>query len=141
MPLLLLQLLHLSQSVFKPVTVSSSHHPPFRASLLLHPSPGESFHPLPASASLHHHVLIILQHHSVLRVQVEQGDGAEGGGDAAGPRHCSIHRVYKGLNHGVAGGVHVVSQGEATLSQAEESIVATWCNYPLVPAHIIEIYI
>ena len=97
--------------------------------------------PLPAAAALHHHVLVILQHHPVLRVQVEQGDGAEGGWDAAGPRHCSIHWVYQSLHHGVARGVHVVGQGEATLSQAEEGVVAAGCNDPLVPANIVEIYV
>lgn len=129
--------------------VSSSHHLPFHASdSLLIPSMlrvwlslCEFSSPLPAAAALHHHVLVILQHHSVLRVQVEQGYGAEGSGDAAGPRHCSIHRVHQGLHHGVARGVHVVGQRKATLSQAEEGVVAAGCNDPLVPPYIIEIYI
>ncbi len=129
----------------------SSHHLPFHASVcLLFPrcssahvwlSLGEFSGPLPAAAALHHHVLVILQNHSVLRVQVEQGDGAEGRGDAAGPGHCYIHRVYQSLHHGVARGVHVVGQRKATLSQAEEGIIAAGRNDPLVPAHIVEIYI
>lgn len=97
--------------------------------------------PLPAAAALHHHVLIILQHHSVLMVQVEQGNGAEGGGHAAGPRHRSVHRVHHGLHHGVAGGVHVVGQRVAALPQAEEGVVAARRDDPLVPAHVIEINI
>lgn len=72
---------------------------------------------------------------------MEQGDGAKGGGDAARTRHCSIHRVYQSLHHGVTRGVHVVCQGKATLSQAEEGIVAAGRNDPLVPAYIFEIYI
>lgn len=97
--------------------------------------------PLPAAAALHHHILVVLQHHSVLRVQIEQGDGAEGGGDTAGPRHCSVHRVHQSLHHGVAGGVHVVGQRKATLSQAKEGVIAAGRNDPLVPAHFVEIYI
>lgn len=72
---------------------------------------------------------------------MEQGDGAKRGGDAARTGHCSIHRVYQSLHHGVTRGVHVVRQGKATLSQAEEGIVTTGRNDPLVPAYIFEIYI
>lgn len=96
---------------------------------------------LPAATALHHHVLIILQHNAVLMVKVEEGNGAEGGGNAAGPGHRSIHSVYHSLNHGMAGGIHVVSQRITALSQAKEGIVATGSNDPLVPTHIFEIYI
>lgn len=102
---------------------------------------GEPSAPLPAAATLHYHVLVVLQHNSVFRVQIEQGDGAEGGGDAACPGHCSIHGVDQSLHHSVAGGVHVVSQWEATLAQAEEGVVAARRNDPFVPAHVVEIHV
>lgn len=74
-------------------------------------------------------------------VQVEEGDGAEGGGDAAGARHSSVDRVDQGLHHGMAGRVHVVGQRKAALPQAEKGVVATGSNNPPVPSDIVKIYI
>lgn len=57
---------------------------------------------LPAATALHHHVLILLVDHIVARVNVEDADGAEFGGDtAAGWAGVRVHRVHKCLNDGM----------------------------------------
>ena len=42
---------------------------------------------LPTAAGLHHHVLVVLEHHLVPLVQVQHGDGRQLGGHAAGLGH------------------------------------------------------
>ena len=56
-----------------------------------------------ASAPLHHHLLIIFQHHLVVLVQIQHGNGAQFGGDTAGLRDARINGVDQGLHNGMIG--------------------------------------
>lgn len=62
---------------------------------------------LPAAARLHHHVLVLLVDHVIGSVDVENADGAEARGHAAGGRRrVRRHGVEQRLNDGVVGLVH-----------------------------------
>ncbi len=96
---------------------------------------------LSTTAAFHHHVLIVFQHHTFLLVQVEEGDGAKGRWHTAGPWHGPVYGVDQCLHHSMARWIHMVSQWEAALSEAKESIVTRRGHDPFIPTYIFEVHV
>lgn len=66
---------------------------------------------LPAAAGLHHHVFVLLVDHVVGGIDVENADGTEPCGHAAGGwRSVGRHGVEQRLNDGVVGRLQVRAQ-------------------------------
>lgn len=96
---------------------------------------------LPAATRLHHHVLILLVHHIVGGVYVEDADWGEFCGDTTGgwcrPR---VHGVDQSLNDGVVGGFEMRSDREVADAVAVICVVLQRRNDPVVPAHLLEVH-
>lgn len=94
-----------------------------------------------ASASLHHHLLIVLQHHPVRLVQVQHGNRTELGGNTAGFGNVGVHRVNQRLYDSVIGGVQVIGQGKRTLAVTVVRLVSRRSHDPVVPAHVAKVHV
>ncbi len=95
---------------------------------------------LPAPTALHHHVLVLLVHHIIGRVNVQNTDGAESGRDAAGRwRGSGIHGVHESLDDGVIGRLQMRADGKVADAVAVEGLVLQRCDDPVVPAHFLEV--
>jgi len=96
-----------------------------------------------STATAHHgHLLVVLQHHRTLVVEIEHGHAVQLRGHAARLWHLAgIHVVDQGLHHRMVGGVEVVGQREGALSVAVVRIIAQWCHNPIIPADVREVHI
>ena len=79
------------------------------------------------------------QHHVVVVIVVEDGDGGEPDGDAAGlGGPLGVQRVHHGLEDGVVGAVQLRRQGKGALAQAVIRHVALRRDDPVLPADVAE---
>ena len=86
-----------------------------------------------ASTALDDHVLVLLEDDVAALVEVQNGDGRERGGRAAGLGDVAgAHEVHEGLHDGVVGGVHVGAQGEGALAGAVVGLVAFGGDDPVL---------
>lgn len=96
-----------------------------------------------AAAASSHHVIILFQHHILIIIEVEQVDGEELVGHAA--RHLNaLHQlegVDDGLDSGMVGRPHVLTQGEGAGAFAVVSVVAAGRHDPARPANLLKIHV
>ncbi len=87
------------------------------------------------TTALHHHVLVLLVHHIIGRVNVQNTDGAESGRDAAGRwRGSGIHGVHESLDDGVIGRLQMRADGKVADAVAVEGLVLQRRDDPVVPS-------
>lgn len=92
-----------------------------------------------ASTGSHHHVLVLLQDHVGVVVEVEHGDGVQLRRGAAGFGDIlRVHEMDQCLHNGVVGGIHVGIKGEGALSITVVGSISLWCNNPVLPAQLPE---
>lgn len=105
-------------------------------------TPGYRISSLSTATAHHGHLLVVLQHHRTLVVEIEHGHAVQLRGHAAGLRHLAgIQVVDQRLDHGMVRGVQVVGQRERALPVAVVRIVAQRRHNPIVPAHVREVHI
>lgn len=88
-----------------------------------------------------HHVIVLLQHHILIFVEVEQVDGEELVWHAA-RRLDAFHQlqgVDDGLDGGVVGWPHVLTQGEGAGALAVVRVVTPGRDDPARPADLLEV--
>lgn len=98
--------------------------------------------PSVTAAAQRHHVVVLLQHHVLLIVEVQQTDGLEPVGDAAGGPHLvagELERVHDGAHRGVVGGPQVSAQGERAGALAVVGVVTPGRDDPAGPADLLEV--
>lgn len=88
------------------------------------PAPKASRRPLATPAALGNHVGVLLEDHVVRLVVVQQGDGLELGGDAAGAATSALELPTEGGHDGVVGGRVVGLEGEGAAAVAGARLVA-----------------
>ena len=90
-----------------------------------------------------HHVVVLLQHNVLVVVEVEQVDGVELVGHAAGRIDAlgEFEGVDDGLDSGVVGGAHVLAQREGAGALAVVGIVAAGRHDPARPADLLEVHV
>jgi len=94
----------------------------------------------PTAARLDYHILIVLDDHLVVAVDVQHRDGAHLGRNAARSRHRQrVDGVDERLYHGVVGRVQVVGHVVRALASTVERLVAGGRYYPVVPADLAEV--
>lgn len=88
-----------------------------------------------------HHVVILLQNHVLLVIEVQQADGLEFFWDAAGRPHVTgeFECVHDGAHRGVVGGFEVSPQRERTRAGAVVSVVTAGGDDPAGPADLLEV--
>lgn len=89
-----------------------------------------------------HHVFILLQNYVLLIVKVQQTDGLEHVGDAAGGSHLvlgELECVHDGAHRGVVGGAEVPPQRERAGAFALVCIVTPGRDDPARPADLVEV--
>lgn len=92
-----------------------------------------------APTRLDHHVLVLLENHVGVVVEVEDHNGRQFGGRAARLRNIvGVHQMDQSLDDGVIGGVHVRVQRETALPVAEEGGVTVRCYDPVLPTQVFE---
>jgi len=97
---------------------------------------------LATAASLNDHLLVVLEHHVVVVVDVEHRHRSKFGRHAAGSWcQTRVHRVDERLDDGVVGGVEIVGQVERTVAGAVERLVAGRRHDPVVPADLAEVHV
>lgn len=90
-----------------------------------------------------YHVIVLLQHHVLIVVKVEQVDGVKlvwhtaGRVDALG----ELEGVDDGLDGGMVGGAHVLAQGEWAGALAVVGVVAAWRHDPAGPADLLKVHV
>lgn len=94
-----------------------------------------------AATASSHHVIILFQHHILVIIEVEQVDGEELVGHAARRLNAfdQLQGIDDGLDSGVVGWPHVLTQGEGAGAFAVVSIVAPWRHDPARPADLLEV--
>ncbi len=101
------------------------------------------FFRLSASAFLDHHALVfIIQNHHTVLVLVQQGNGFELGGNAAGL--CGSLRtlqIEQRLDYSVFGGRHFPSQRIIACTAAGERLITGWSQDERVPADVLKIHV
>lgn len=96
-----------------------------------------------AAAAQRHHVVVLLQHHVLLVVEVQQADGLQPVGDAAGGAHLAARqpqRVDDGAHRGVVGRSQVAAQRERAGASAVVGVVAARGDDPPGPADLLEVH-
>lgn len=97
---------------------------------------------LAAAAAFDHHVLVVLDDDLFAVIDVQNGDGFEAGGDAAGLRdQLWIDGVDEGLDDGVVGGVEVVREVVGAVPLARVGLVPGGGDDPVVPADLGEVHV
>lgn len=93
------------------------------------------------AAAQRHHIVVLLQNHVLLVVEVQQADGLEFVGDAAGRPHVAgeFECVHDGAHRGVVGGSEVPPQREGARAGAVVSVVAAGGDDPAGPADLLEV--
>lgn len=98
--------------------------------------------PSVTAAAQRHHVVILLQNHVLLIIEVQQTDGLEPVGDTAGGSHFvtrELERVHDGAHRGVVGGSEAPSQWERAGTLAVVGIVTPGRDDPARPADLLEV--
>jgi len=94
-----------------------------------------------AATASSHHVIILFQHHILIIIKVEQVDGEELVGHAA--RHLNgfdeLQSIDDGLDGGVVGRPHVLTQRELAGAFAVVRVVAPGRHDPARPADLLEV--
>lgn len=93
------------------------------------------------AAAQRHHVVILLQNHVLLIIKVQQADGLELVGDAAGCPHVAGESecVHDGAHCGMVGGSEVPPQRERTRAGTVVSVVTPGGDDPAGPADLLEV--
>lgn len=106
----------------------------------MQPSTSDSLMSVAATASSHH-VVILFQHHILVIIEVEQVDGEELVGHAARCLNAfdQLQGIDDGLDSGVVGWLHVLTQGEGAGAFAVVSVVAPGRDDPARPADLLEV--
>lgn len=96
-----------------------------------------------ATAASGHHVVVLLEHHVLVLVEVEQADGVQLVGYAAGCTHScgQAHLVDDALHCGMVGGPLVLAQREVALSLAVVGVITFGRNDPAGPADLLKIHV
>lgn len=96
-----------------------------------------------AATASSHHVVILFQHHILIVVEVQQVDGEELVGHAARRLNASdqLQGVDYGLDGGVVGGPHVLTQREGAGAFAVVRVVAAGRHDPARPADLLEVHV
>ena len=96
-----------------------------------------------AATAARHHVIVLLEHHVLVVVKVQQVDGEQLVGHAArrldAPRQ--LQGVDDGLHRGVVAGPHVLTQREGAGALAVVGVVATRRHDPARPADLLEVHV
>lgn len=94
-----------------------------------------------AATASRHHVIILFQHYILIIIEVEQVDGEELVGDAARRLNAfdQLQGVDDGLDGGVVGRPHVLTQREGAGAFAVVSVVAAGRHNPARPADLLEV--
>lgn len=94
-----------------------------------------------AAAASCHHIIILFQHHILCIIKVKQVDGEELVGDAAGciDAFDQLQSVDDGLDGGMVGGPHVLTQGEGAGAFAVVGVVAARRHDPTRPADLLKV--
>lgn len=96
-----------------------------------------------AAAAPSHHVFVLLQHHVLVIIEVEQVDGEELVGHAA--RRLDAPDQLQGVNDGLDGGVvgrpHVLAQGEGAGAPAVVGVVTPGGHDPARPADLLKVHV
>lgn len=90
-----------------------------------------------------HHVIVLLQHHVFVIVEVQQIDGEEFVGHAARRLDAfgKFERVDDGLDGGVVRRSHVLAQRKGTGAFAVVSVITARRHDPSGPADLLEVYV
>lgn len=90
-----------------------------------------------------HHVIILFQHHILSIIEVEQVDGEELVRDAARCRNTfnQLQGINDGLDSGVVGRPHVLTQREGTGAFAVVSVVTPGRHNPAWPANLLKVHV
>lgn len=94
------------------------------------------------AAAQRHHVVILLQNHILLVVKIQQTDGLESVGNAAGRPHFiarELECMHDGAHRGVVGRSEVSSQGERAGAFAVVGVVTPGRDDPAGPADLLEV--
>lgn len=96
-----------------------------------------------AAAASGHHVFVLLEHHVLVIVKVEQVDGEELVWHAAWRLDAfeQLQGVDDGLDGGVVGRPHVLAQGEGAGALAVVSVVPPRRHDPARPADLLEVHV
>ena len=95
-----------------------------------------------APAAHRHHIIILLQNHVLLVVEVQQADGlqfvrhATGGAHVVGQLEC----VHDGLHGGVVGGAQALPEREGAGALAVVGVVAPRGYDPARPSDFLEVH-
>lgn len=94
-----------------------------------------------AATASSHHVVILFQHHILIVIEVEQVDGKELVGHATRLLNAfdQLQSVDDGLDGGVVGRPHVLTQGEGAGAFAVVSVVAPRRHNPARPADLLKV--
>lgn len=93
------------------------------------------------AAAQRHHIVILLQDHVLLIIEVQQADGLESFGNAAGRPNVAgeFERVHDGAHSGMVGGSEVAPQRERAGAGAVVSVVTAGGDDPARPADLLEV--
>lgn len=95
------------------------------------------------AAAAGHHVIILLQNHVLIVIKVQQVNAEELVRHAAGRLDAfgQFEGVDDGLDRGVVGGPHVLTQRKRTGAFAVVSVVSARRHDPAGPADLLEVHI
>lgn len=97
---------------------------------------------LPAPATYNNHLLVVLQYHLVIHVQIKHGYRVELRRHATGFGYGNGgHRVHQRLYDGVVRRVQMVRQREPALPLTVEGVIARWRHDPIAPTDVSEIHV
>lgn len=94
------------------------------------------------AAAQRHHVVILLQNHVFLIIEIQQTDGLESVGDTAGRPHLvagELERMHDGAHRGVVGRSEVSPQGERAGAFAVVGVVSPGGDDPARPADLLKV--
>lgn len=96
-----------------------------------------------AATASSHHVIILFQHHILIVIKIEQVDGEELVGHTAWHLDAfdQLQGVDDGLDGGVVGWPHVLTQRERAGAFAVVSVVAPGRHDPARPANLLKVHI
>lgn len=96
-----------------------------------------------ATAASSHHVVVLFQHYILFVIKVEQVDGEQLVGDAARCLHAfdELQGVDDGLDGGVVGRPHALTQREGAGALAVVGIVSPGGHNPARPANLLKVHV
>lgn len=95
------------------------------------------------AAAAGHHIIVLLQHHVLIVVKVQQVNAEEFVRHAAGRLDAfgQFEGVDDGLDRGVVGGSHVLTQGKRTGAFAVVRVVSARRHDPPRPADLFKVHV